>query len=96
MENNQRSSVMTDKESIENLDLYYISFQIRITDSGQGIAPEDIKKLFINFSKLADHNGNNKQGTGLGLSICKHVVEQMGGDVKVESQGLGHGATFII
>ena len=55
-----------------------------------------MKKLFINFSKLADHDKVNNQGTGLGLSICKNVVESMGGEVKVESQGLGHGATFII
>jgi len=45
---------------------------------------------------LADHDNRNKQGTGLGLSICKHLIEQMGGGVTVESKGLGHGATFII
>ena len=55
-----------------------------------------MEKLFINFSKLADDDQVNNQGTGLGLSICKHVVEQMGGAVKVQSEGLGHGATFII
>ena len=74
----------------------FISFQIRVTDSGPGIKEEDISKLFINFSKLVDHDKLNKQGTGLGLSICKHLIEQMGGEVKVESKGLGHGATFII
>ena len=55
-----------------------------------------MSKLFINFSKLADHENCNKQGTGLGLSICKHLVEQMGGEVTVESEGVGHGATFVI
>ena len=67
----------------------FISFEIRITDSGPGISEEDIGKLFINFSKLADHENLNKQGTGLGLSICKHLIEQMGGSVTVESKGLG-------
>ena len=46
---------------------------------------DDIKKLFVNFSRLADHKNINKQGTGLGLSICKHLIEQMGGEVRVES-----------
>ena len=32
----------------------------------------------------------------MGLSICKHIIEKMGGNVRVESQGLGHGTTFII
>ena len=74
----------------------FISFEIRITDSGPGLSSTDIGKLFINFSRLADHNNLNKQGTGLGLSICKHLIEQMGGSVTVESEGIGHGSTFII
>ena len=36
------------------------------------------------------------KGTGLGLSICKHFITKMGGDVKVESEGIGHGTSFII
>lgn len=50
----------------------------------------------MNFSRLADEEGLNKTGTGLGLSICKHLIEKMGGSVKVESLGIGHGTTFII
>ena len=69
---------------------------MRVIDSGPGIKGEDIDKLFINFSKLADTNRLNQQGTGLGLSICKHIIETMGGDVKVESKGLGYGSTFIV
>ena len=38
----------------------------------------------------------NKTGTGLGLSVCKHIIEKMGGEVKVESEGIGHGTTFVI
>jgi signal transduction histidine kinase len=45
---------------------------------------------------LADKEGLNKQGTGLGLSICKNILEKMGGEVKVESEGIGHGTCFII
>ena len=39
----------------------------------------------MNFNKLKDSNGENKRGTGLGLSICKHIIEKMGGWVKVDS-----------
>ena len=60
-----------------------------------GISAENQSKLFHNFSKLADTQGVNKQGTGLGLSICKHIIEKMGGKVKIESEE-GKGTTFVI
>jgi signal transduction histidine kinase len=75
---------------------YYISFEIAIKDSGVGIEKENICKLFHNFGKLEDTQGMNNQGTGLGLSICKHIIEKMGGNVRVESNGKGFGTTFII
>jgi signal transduction histidine kinase len=50
----------------------------------------------LNFGKLADTEGVNKQGTGLGLSICKTLIEKMGGKVHVESEGSGKGTTFVI
>jgi signal transduction histidine kinase len=75
---------------------YFVSFEIIIKDSGRGIPKEDQSKLFLNFSKLADEEGLNKTGTGLGLSICKHLIEKMGGEVKVHSDGIGHGTSFII
>ena len=52
--------------------------------------------MFHNFGKLEDTEGLNNQGTGLGLSICKNIIEKMGGTVKVESEGRGHGTKFII
>ena len=73
-----------------------IKFEIRITDSGCGISPENLNKLFLNFSRLEDHQKSNDRGTGLGLSICKSLLEKMGGGVTVESEGIGHGTTFII
>jgi K+-sensing histidine kinase KdpD len=73
----------------------YIKFEIRIQDSGLGISPENLSKLFMNFSKLDEHAEGNKRGTGLGLSICKSLIELMGGSVKVESE-LNVGTTFIM
>ena len=74
----------------------YINFEIRIKDSGVGIAKENLSKLFLNFSRLEDHHKSNERGTGLGLSICKSLLEKMGGTVTVESEGLGFGTTFIM
>lgn len=67
-----------------------------VKDKGIGISKENIGKLFLNFGKLADTKGLNSQGTGLGLSICKHIIEKMGGNVRVESEGENKGTSFII
>lgn len=45
---------------------------------------------------LKDKKGINSRGTGLGLNICKNLIEKMGGDVSVESDGLDQGTTFIV
>ena len=63
----------------------YVKFAIEIEDSGVGIKPENLKSIFIDFMKLKEHSKMNPNGTGLGLSICKHIVEKMGGKIKVES-----------
>ena len=81
---------------IDKEEEYYVSFQIIVKDSGAGIEKENLGKLFHNFSKLADTKGQNRQGTGLGLSICKHIIEKMGGSVKVESEGKDKGTQFVI
>jgi signal transduction histidine kinase len=73
----------------------YISFQIKIIDTGVGISKENLPKLFMNFGKLEEHAAGNKTGTGLGLSICKSLLELMGGSVTVESE-VGVGTTFIM
>ena len=59
-------------------------------DTGMGIPKDKQDSVFERFVKLNDF----VQGTGLGLSICKAIVEKVGGQIGVESEGEGHGSTF--
>ncbi len=62
-----------------------------VADTGVGIAPEDIPRLFKRYSQLAE--GHRKGGLGLGLSIAHSLIEAHGGDLGVEST-LGQGSLF--
>ncbi len=68
--------------------------QFDIIDTGIGIKSEDTSKLFKKFSCLDTVISDDVKSTGLGLYICKQIVERMGGNVWIESEGLGHGSTF--
>jgi len=61
-----------------------------VTDTGSGISPDNIRKVFDRFIK----GDNFTQGTGLGLPICKSIIEKMGGTISVESV-YGEGASFM-
>ena len=63
----------------------------RVEDTGVGIAPEDIPKLFTRFGKLLRTAEMNHDGIGLGLSITKSVVEKSGGSIELQSDGIGKG-----
>lgn len=67
-----------------------------VEDTGKGIKPEDIPKLFKKFAVInADYlRKQNAQGTGLGLYICKSIIELLGGKIDVASQGENLGTTF--
>jgi CheY-like chemotaxis protein len=69
--------------------------ELRVTDRGRGIAPEDMGKLFKKFQQLDGSNVRSVGGTGLGLAICRGIVEEHGGAIGVESR-VGHGATFTV
>jgi len=69
--------------------------ELRVTDRGRGIAPEDMDKLFKKFQQLDGSNVRSVGGTGLGLAICRGIVEEHGGAIGVESR-VGHGATFTV
>ena len=69
------------------------SVTVQVSDTGIGIAEEDIPKLFSPFMQLDPSTKKQYRGTGLGLSICKKLVDLMGGKIGVQSQ-LGIGSTF--
>lgn len=63
--------------------------EFSVTDTGMGIAPEKVDKVFDRFVKLNSFS----KGTGLGLSICRSIVEYLGGTIGVKSE-LGTGSRF--
>ncbi len=69
--------------------------QLRIADTGQGIAAEDIPHLFQKFYRVDSTETRTIGGTGLGLFICRKIVELYNGRIWVESE-LGKGSTFYI
>jgi two-component system phosphate regulon sensor histidine kinase PhoR len=66
-----------------------------VEDTGPGIAPEHLQRVFERFYRVDAGRSRELGGTGLGLSIVKHMVEAMRGKVSVES-GVGRGSTFTV
>ena len=67
-----------------------------VKDSGVGIPPETLPKLFEKFVRAYDAGKVNLIGTGLGLYVAKQIVEGLGGKIWAESEGKGKGSTFIV
>jgi signal transduction histidine kinase len=68
---------------------------VRVTDTGAGIAPEHLKLIFGDFTRLGRHLPGPSSGWGLGLAICRRLASLMGGEVSVESVP-GRGSTFTV
>lgn len=69
------------------------ALQVHVSDTGTGIAPEDLPKVFTEFRQVGEENWRRRSGTGLGLYISQRFVELHGGKMGVESR-LGEGTRF--
>ena len=67
---------------------------LHVADSGLGIAPQDLARLFEPFNRLSQERGSI-EGTGIGLALSRGLVETMGGRITVQSE-LGVGSTFSV
>jgi len=77
------------------IDLNRVPDGVRVTvcDTGPGIPPEHLKRIFDKFGQVEARKERKKYSTGLGLTFCKLAVEAQGGRIGVESE-VGKGSTF--
>lgn len=68
--------------------------RLTVTDTGIGLAPDDLERIFLPFEQANGSTAREFGGTGLGLALSKRLVELHGGTVWAESGGQGRGATF--
>jgi two-component system sensor histidine kinase BaeS len=72
--------------------------QISVTDTGEGIPAELLERVFERFYRVdrARTHTPTTGGSGIGLTITRAIVHAHGGQIRAHSQGLGHGARFVI
>lgn len=70
--------------------------QIKVTDSGSGIKPEDLPHVFDRFYRSDSARSREQDSAGLGLAIVRAIVEAHDGTVTVASSGPGQGSTFVL
>ncbi|MGD9857978.1 MAG: ATP-binding protein, partial [Planctomycetaceae bacterium] len=70
-------------------------FVCEVEDTGIGIQPEHLERIFLPFDQADNSITREYGGTGLGLTICRHIVRELGGEITVESEP-GHGSVFRV
>ena len=70
--------------------------EVRVADTGEGIKPEFLPRLFDRFTQADGSTTRRHGGLGLGLAIARQLVELHGGTIKAESAGEGKGSTFTV
>ncbi|MGH9664640.1 MAG: sensor histidine kinase [Bryobacteraceae bacterium] len=69
---------------------------VRVKDEGEGIPPEELKRIFKRFYRVPGLLATRVKGTGLGLYIVRSVAKRHGGRAWAESEGPGRGSTFVL
>ncbi len=70
--------------------------EIAVADTGIGIDPQHVPRLFQPFEQLENRPRRSHEGTGLGLALTRRLVELHGGSIRAESPGPGRGSTFTV
>ena len=70
--------------------------EVSISDTGIGLNPDDLNRIFNRFEQIDGSKGRSYTGAGLGLALTKALVELHGGAIKAESAGVGEGCTFTV
>ncbi|MBA3533478.1 MAG: HAMP domain-containing histidine kinase [Ardenticatenales bacterium] len=68
---------------------------LQVSDTGVGISPEALQKLFEEFQQVDESHERRAKGTGLGLAITRYLIQMHGGDIAVQSEK-GTGSTFTV
>nr|WP_163502873.1 ATP-binding protein [Halomonas socia] len=88
----QRGEVIV-RVMLDDSDSQRVTLRVSVSDTGIGLSESACQRLFQAFSQASASDSRHYGGTGLGLMICRQLVEQMGGEIGVESE-LGRGSTF--
>jgi two-component system CheB/CheR fusion protein len=91
-----KSGTITLEASLEPQPGGPASVHIRVRDTGIGLAPEHLTKIFDLFTQVDTSLERSVSGLGIGLPLVKALVEKHGGQVTVSSAGLGHGSEFTV
>lgn len=88
-----REGLITLEYGVVDLDGSRARLSFSVSDTGEGIAPEDHERIFLPFERVGRNAHSSGKGTGMGLPTARQLVNLMGGDISVQSR-LGEGASF--
>ena len=91
----EKGKVEVDIKELDSEKEGFIKLIFQVSDTGIGMSPEFIERMYQPFSRATDSRVNSIQGTGLGLAITKQMVDLMGGTIECQSE-LGKGTTFVV